>query len=57
MVGVNRVTLVGNVGETPKIGITKSNKAMATFSIATTSKFTKDNGDVEESFHRNSNQI
>lgn len=45
MASVNQATVIGFVGDDPKIMQTKNNKAMATFSIATTERgYTKQDG-------------
>ena len=45
--GVNKVTLIGNVGETPRINETKDNMVVASFSIATNENY-RDKGGVEQ---------
>lgn len=45
MASINQATVIGFVGDDPKIMQTKNNKAMATFSIATTERgYTKQDG-------------
>ena len=49
MAGVNKVILVGNLGRDPEVRYTKSGQAVASFSIATSEKWTnKDTGEKEE---------
>ena len=46
---LNRATLIGNVGQEPKIIMTQSGGKFATFSIATSEKWTdKQTGEVKE---------
>ena len=53
MRGVNRVTLVGNLGKDPEGRYTKSGTAVTTLSIATTEKWTKDGTPQEKTtWHR-----
>ncbi|MCK5641092.1 MAG: single-stranded DNA-binding protein [Gammaproteobacteria bacterium] len=54
MAGVNKVILVGNIGRDPEVRYTKSGQAVASFSLATSEKFTKKDGSKEETteWHR-----
>lgn len=49
MASLNQATLIGFVGDDPKIAQTKNNKTMASFSLATTEKgYTKSDGTTVE---------
>jgi single-strand DNA-binding protein len=48
MSGVNKVILVGYLGRDPEVRFTKSNQAVASFSLATTEKWTGKDGNKEE---------
>jgi len=48
MAGVNKVILVGNLGKDPEIRYTKSGQAVASFSLATSEKWTGKDGSKEE---------
>lgn len=48
MAGVNKVILVGNLGRDPEVRYTKSGQAVASFSIATSEKWTGKDGNREE---------
>lgn len=48
MGSVNRVTLIGNLGKDPEVRFTKTGTAVASFSIATTEKWTNKEGNKEE---------
>ena len=48
MAGVNKVILVGNLGRDPEVRYTKSGQAVASFSIATSEKWTGKDGNKEE---------
>ena len=54
MKGINKVTLVGNVGDDPKVNHTKDNQPVAHFSLATNESYTdKDGKTVEKTeWHR-----
>jgi len=43
MSSINKVQIIGNLGEDPQIRYTQSNVAVANLSIATTEKYKKDN--------------
>ena len=47
-IGVNKVILVGYLGRDPEVRYTKSSQAVASFSIATTEKWTGKDGNKEE---------
>ena len=47
MAGVNKVILVGNLGRDPEVRYTKSGQAVASFSIATSEKWTGKDGNKE----------
>jgi len=44
MASLNKVHLIGNLGRDPEVRYTKSGKAVASFSIATTEKWTDESG-------------
>lgn len=48
MAGVNKVILVGNLGRDPEVRYTKSGQAVASFSLATSEKWTGKDGNKEE---------
>lgn len=48
MAGVNKVILVGFLGQDPTVRYTKAGQAVASFSIATTEKYTKKDGEKVE---------
>ena len=48
MSGVNRAILVGNLGADPEVRQVEGGKAMATFRIATSERFTNRDGEKEE---------
>lgn len=48
MTGVNKVILVGNLGRDPEVRYTKSGQAVASFSLATSEKWTGKDGKKEE---------
>ena len=48
MSGVNKVILVGNLGRDPEVRFTKSGQAVASFSLATSEKWTGKDGNKEE---------
>ena len=54
MRGINKVILVGNVGQAPNIRYTKSGRAVANFSLATHRSRPQGDGDAEETteWHR-----
>lgn len=45
---VNKVILIGNLGKDPELRFTESGKAVCTFSIATSEKWTGDNGQKQD---------
>jgi len=45
---VNKVILIGNLGQDPEIRYTQSGTAVATLSLATTEKFKEKDGQVKE---------
>lgn len=47
MRGVNKVTLVGNVGEEPEVKTVQENVAVAKFNLATTEQYTLKDGGSE----------
>jgi len=50
--GINKVILVGNVGRDPEIKVLTSGTRLATFSLATTDRRSKDeNGDPRTEWH------
>lgn len=48
MAGVNKVILVGNLGRDPEVRYTKNGQAVATFSLATTERWTNKDGQRED---------
>ncbi len=46
MKGLNKVTLIGNVGNTPEIKVLDKNIKVAKFSLATTESYRKENGEL-----------
>jgi single-strand DNA-binding protein len=46
---VNKVILVGNVGQDPKINVTRNGKKMARFSVATSKRWRDESGERMES--------
>jgi single-strand DNA-binding protein len=48
MLGVNKVILIGNLGKDPELRYTPSGQPTATFSLATTERWTDKNGQREE---------
>lgn len=46
---MNKVTLIGRVGKDPDVKYFDSGKVLAEFSLATSEKFKKKNGEVQES--------
>ena len=48
MAGVNKVILVGNLGRDPEVRFTKSGTPVASFSLATSEKWTGKDGNKEE---------
>ena len=48
MAGVNKVILVGNLGQDPIVRYTKAGQAVASFSLATSEKWTGKDGNKEE---------
>lgn len=48
MASVNKVILIGNLGQPPDVRITNSGSKVAEISLATTSYFTRDNERVEK---------
>lgn len=48
MASVNKVILIGNLGQAPDVRITNSGSKVAEISLATTSYFTRDNERVEK---------
>lgn len=48
MAGVNKVILVGNLGRDPEVRYTKSGQAVASFSLATSERWTGKDGNKEE---------
>ena len=54
MGSVNRITLVGNLGQKPEIRATADGKPVGNFSLATNHSYTKANGEKSESteWHR-----
>ena len=53
MSSVNKVLLIGNLGKDPEVRYTKAGKAVASFSLATSEKWTKDGEKCEKTeWHR-----
>ncbi|MCK4920750.1 MAG: single-stranded DNA-binding protein [Bacteroidales bacterium] len=52
--GINKVTLVGNVGDNPRINETKGNSIVANLSLATNESYKDKDGNKQESteWHR-----
>jgi len=48
MGAVNKVILIGNLGKDPEVRFTKNGQAVASFSVATTEKWTNKDGEKEE---------
>ena len=48
MAGVNKVILVGNLGRDPEVRYTKNGQAVASFSLATTERWTGKDGNKED---------
>jgi len=48
MAGVNKVILVGNLGRDPEVRYTKGGQAVASFSLATSERWTGKDGNKEE---------
>lgn len=48
MVGVNKVILIGNLGKDPELRYTPSGQPVATFSLATTERWTDRNGQRQD---------
>jgi len=48
MVGVNKVILIGNLGKDPELRYTPSQQPVATFSLATTERWTDRNGQRQD---------
>lgn len=48
MAGVNKVILVGNLGRDPEVRYTKNGQAIASFSLATTERWTGKDGNKED---------
>lgn len=48
MRSVNEITIIGNVGQDPKIIPTKNGKEMATFSVATTRQWKDNDGNLQK---------
>ena len=48
MSGVNKVILVGNLGRDPEVRYTKAGQAVASFSLATSERWTGKDGNKEE---------
>ena len=48
MVGVNKVILIGNLGKDPELRYTPSGQPVATFSFATTERWTDRNGQRQD---------
>ncbi len=47
MKGLNKVTLIGNVGNTPEIKILDKNIKVAKLSLATSESYRKENGELQ----------
>jgi single-strand DNA-binding protein len=48
MAGVNKVILIGNLGRDPELRYTQSGTAVATFTMATTERWTSRDGEQQE---------
>jgi single-strand DNA-binding protein len=48
MLGINKVILIGNLGKDPELRYTPSGQPTATFSLATTERWTDKNGQRQE---------
>ncbi len=48
MIGVNKVILIGNLGKDPELRYTPSGQPVATFSLATTERWTDRNGQRQD---------
>jgi len=48
MASMNKVILIGNLGQDPELRYTQGGKAVASFSIATTERFSSRDGDRQE---------
>jgi single-strand DNA-binding protein len=48
MASINKVILIGNLGQDPELRYTQGGKAVASFSIATTERFSSRDGDRQE---------
>ena len=48
MPSLNKVMLIGNLGQDPEIGYTQSGDAVCNFTLATTDKWTSKSGDPQE---------
>lgn len=48
MASVNKVILIGNLGKDPELRYTQNGKAVASFSLATTDRFSSRDGDRQE---------
>ena len=48
MASINKVILIGNLGRDPELRYTQSGKAVASFSLATTDRFSTREGDRQE---------
>ena len=46
--GINKVILIGNLGQDPEMKYTASGTPLCTFSLATTENFTNNNGEPQE---------
>lgn len=49
MAGVNRVTLLGNLGKDPELRHTQNGQAVANFSVAVNEKWKNKSGELQES--------
>ncbi len=47
MKGLNKVTLIGNVGNTPEIKVLEGNIKVAKLSLATSESYRKENGELQ----------
>ena len=48
MASINKVILIGNLGQDPELRYTQNGKAVASFSLATTDRFSSRDGDRQE---------